>query len=151
MPLADERTLEALDFYAIRQWVVEETRTQRGARRAKGLFPITDFPRVCREQAATAQVREVISQHDFFIAAAVDTESFTAAATRGSSLGAADLRAIADALASAHAACRRAREQKHEALEKITAGFVALPRLQEEIINAIGERAEVQDRASPLL
>ncbi|MDQ6932473.1 MAG: Smr/MutS family protein, partial [Candidatus Eremiobacteraeota bacterium] len=49
------------------------------------------------------------------------------------------------------AACRRAREQKHEALEKITAGFVALPRLQEEIINAIGERAEVLDRASPLL
>ncbi len=149
--LADDRTLEALDFFAIRQRVVAETRTQRGVNRAKALLPVVDFKRVREEQAATAQIRAMISAHDFFIAPAIDTVSLTAAAQRGSCLGAADLRTIADALSAAGAAYRRTREQKHEVLQQITGGFVPLPLLQEAITEAIGEHSEVLDRASPAL
>ncbi len=151
MPLVDERTLETLDFFAIRERVVAEARTQRGSSRAKSLLPLTDFARVREEQLATSQIRELIAAHDFFIAPAIDTEALTAGAQRGSCLSAGDLRAVADALASANAAYRRTREQKNPVLERITADFVALPALHDAIINAIGERAEVLDRASPAL
>lgn len=151
MLLADERTLEALDFFEIRQRVVSETRTQRGSSRAETLLPVVDFARVRQEQAATAEVREMIFAHDFLIARAIDTGRLTAQAHRGAYLGAPDLRSIADALSSAGAAYRRTREQKHEILERLTADYVPLPLLHDAITNAIGEQAEVLDRASPTL
>ncbi len=151
MFLADERTLETLDFFAVRDRVVANTRTERGSVRAGELLPLVDFARVREEQAATAQVRQLLASADFFVEGAIDTAVLTAAAQQGSALGASDLRAVADALISAMSAYRRVRENTHDVLEKVTAGFVPLLQLQNAITDAIDEGAQILDRASPAL
>ena len=109
--LADDRTLEALDFAAIRDRVVAATRTQRGRSRASALLPSSDFAEVGREQAATHAVREAVTGADFYVMPAMDTAELTQAAALGRVLGTLELRAVGDAVASAasaHAAAPRA-------------------------------------------
>ncbi|HKU82161.1 MAG TPA: Smr/MutS family protein [Candidatus Tumulicola sp.] len=148
--LADERTLEALDFAGVRDRVVAATHTRRGGTLAQRLYPSEDFDgEVRREQRRTAAARDLIAGADLHVGAAIDTADLTQAAALGRTLGAADLRAVADALAaaaSAHAAVR-----ENAVLSEAAAGYVSLRELQRAIADGIDERGAVLDRASPAL
>ena len=149
MALADERTLEALDFPSVRAQVVAATRTERGRAAAVELAPHRAFDRVVAEQARTQAVRSLLSGEDFYVMTAIDTAPFTQTAALGRSLSAADLRAVGDAVAAAAAAWKAAHE--HRDLAQLTAPYVPLRDLQHAIGDAIDERANVLDRASPAL
>lgn len=149
MTLADSRTLEALDFAAVRQRVVEATHTQRGRSYAAQLAPESDFEIVRREQGRTEAVRSLMAGADFHVMPAIETSPLTDAAKVGRSLPAGDLRSVGDALAAAAAAQRAAREDA--TLAGVFAGYTPLRELTNSIIDAIDERGAVLDRASHAL
>ena len=149
--LADQRTLETLDFASVRERVVANTRTQRGHRLATELEPFVEFGRIQREQAATAHVRELIAGADLYLLPAVDTEDLTQRASIGTTLAAAELRAVGEAIGAAAAAYSKTREMPGEALDAITAIYRPLKEVQRAIVDAIDERGTVLERASPAL
>jgi DNA mismatch repair protein MutS2 len=149
MALADDRTLEALDFAAVRDRVVAQTRTQRGRAYALDLSPDSDFENVRREQLRTEAVRGLMASADFRVMPAIETSALTEAAQLGRTLSAGDLRAIGDALAAAAAAHRAVRE--HADLAAVVVGHTQLHGLSRSIVDAIDERGAVLDRASPAL
>src|SRR5260370_1126434 len=149
--LTDERTLEALDFAAVRDRVVGVTRTQRGKSMAQALHPLMEFALVRLEQLRTAVIRELVAGADLHVLPAIDTADLTQAAGLGRTLAPSDLRSIGDAISAAAAAFNALREQKQEALSAITAPYVPLKDLHRALTDAIDERGTVQDRASPAL
>ncbi len=154
MILADQRTLETLDYASIRERVVAETRTERGRHLAEDLCPFVDFERVKREQAATEQIRERIVAADLHVLPAVDTADLTQRASIGTSLGATELRAVGDAIGAAAAAYNKIHAEPFEGrnvLDAITAGYAPLKEVQRAITDAIDERGVVLERASHAL
>jgi DNA mismatch repair protein MutS2 len=149
--LADQRTLETLDYASVRERVVAQARTQRGRRLAEDLCPFVDFERVKREQAATEAVRELIVTADLHVLPAVDTADLTQRASIGTSLHATELRAVGDAIAAAAAAYNKTREGTSDVIESITAGYQPLKDVQRAVTDAIDERGVVLERASHAL
>ncbi|HEY6450619.1 MAG TPA: hypothetical protein VIX60_08075 [Candidatus Cybelea sp.] len=149
MTLADERTLDALDFTAVRNRVVAATRTERGRAYALALVPRDDFDLVRREQLHTEAVRSLLVGSDFRVMPAIETSSLTEAAEVGRTLAPGDLRSIGDAVAAAAAAHRAVRE--HPDLADIAGSYTPLRELARSIIDAIDERGAILDRASPAL
>ena len=149
--LADERTLMALDFAAVRERVVAATRSQRGKTRAAALEPATEFALVRLEVGRTALVRDLVASNDLHVLPAIDTAELTEAAAVGRTLAPEQLRAVGDAIAAAAAAANALREVKHEALAAITAPYTNLRDLHRALTDAIDERGAVLDRASPAL
>lgn len=147
--LADLRTLEALDFAGVVERVVGATRSQRGRAWAARLTPGTDFEAVRNAQQQTSAARDAVAASDLHAGAAIDTAELTQTASLGRTLAAGELRAIADALASAAAAANAARE--HEALRSVCQPYVPLRDVQRAIGDAIDDRGNVVDRASPAL
>lgn len=148
---ADRRTLDTLDFAGIRERVVAGTRTERGRRRASELMPLASFDDVRREQARTEAVRQMIVAVDLHVLPAADPHDALQRAAIGTTLAAAELRAVADVLAAAAAAYNKTREEPDEALDAITAPYANLRELQRRLTDAIDERGNVLDRASPAL
>ena len=70
---------------------------------------------------------------------------------RGVPLPATELRAIADALANAAAACNKVRESQSEALRTLVQDYRPLKDIIDAIIDAVDERGAVLDRASTAL
>jgi DNA mismatch repair protein MutS2 len=149
LTLVDARTLQALDFGAVRERVVAATHTQRGKSFAAELAPSADFASVRIEQRRTEAVRSLMAAADFHVMPAIDTAPLTQAAQVGRTLGSSDLRSIGEAIAAAAAAHRAAREQPD--LADVLAGYTAIPQLGRSIVDAIDERGAVLDRASPAL
>jgi DNA mismatch repair protein MutS2 len=150
-PLADTRTLDALDFASVRDRVVAATRTARGKARAATMEPAIEFPIVRLEQGRTALVRQLVAGNDLHVLSAIDPEELLRSAAVGRTLAPSDLRAIGDAIAAAAAAANALREVKHEALSAITAPYTNLRDLVRALTDAIDERGTVLDRASPAL
>ncbi len=149
--LADERTLEALDFASVRHRVVGATRTARGRRFASELAPLTDFAVVRLEQARTAIVRQLVAAADLHVLPAFDTAEATQAAALGRTLAATDLRAVGDAISAAAAAYNVLREEKAPELGAILTRYTPLRDLHRSLTDAIDERGTIMDRASPAL
>jgi DNA mismatch repair protein MutS2 len=149
--LADERTLEALDFVSVRARVAGETHTARGRASADDLAPLTDFAAVRREQAATEEIRELVASSDFFVGHAIDTARLTESAALGRSLGATDIRAVAEAAAAAAASYKGTRARPSVVIGAITASYLPLHDMVRAITDAIDERGAVVDRASHAL
>jgi len=63
--LADERSLEMLDFNAIRRMLAGHAATDRAAEQARRLVPLTGIERVRGEQAATREMRSVVAADPF--------------------------------------------------------------------------------------
>ncbi|MBV8372759.1 MAG: endonuclease MutS2 [Candidatus Eremiobacteraeota bacterium] len=148
-PLADERTLEALDFASVRARVIGATRTQRGKAQAANLTPSADFSQVRTEQARTNATRDLVAGADLHVMSASDTADMTQAANLGRTLAAGELRTIGDTLASAAAAYQAVREDV--TLAPVTSTYTSLRDLQRSIVEGIDERGAVLDRASPAL
>lgn len=149
MTLADDRTLEALDFAAVRDRVVAATRTQRGRSSALELSPYEDFDVVRREQVRTEAVRSLMVGSDFRVMPAIETAPLTEGAKVGRTLPPSDLRSVGDAIAASAAAYRVVRD--HPDLADVVAPYTPLRELGRSIIDAIDERGAVLDRASPAL
>ncbi len=149
--LADERTLDALDFDAVRERVVGSTATERGRATARTFAPDVHFDAVRREQRLTSDLRLLVESHDFFIEAAVDPRALLDRAAVGSTLSAIEARGVGDALAAAAGAYRRARAIESDAIGALCARYVALDDVRREIHEAVDERGTVLDRASPAL
>lgn len=125
--------------------------TERGRAIAEELLPAANFEIAVREQAKTSAIAGLTVSEDFHVLRAIDTRDLTARAAIGTALGAAELRALADAIGSAAAAYGKARSYEGEALEPVLAPYRPLKELQRSIADAIDERANVLDRASPAL
>lgn len=149
--LADERTLEALDFASIVARVAGATHTERGRAYAASLAPQTGFGVIRRAQAATAEVRELVVSSDFHVGRAIDTAALTEGAALGRMLGAVEIRAVADAMAAAAAAYKGTRARPSEILGEVTASYLPLNDIVRTITDAIDERGTVTDRASSAL
>ncbi len=149
--LADERTLQVLDFDAIRRLVAHETMTDRGTARARAIAPARELAAIRDEQSATSEMRTIVAHDGFGLPRVTDTGDAIARAARGSVLGAEDLHEIAIAAAAADAAVRRVRAADAPVLKARCTGAVSLQGVAGRIDHAIGERGEVLDRASPAL
>ena len=149
--LADDRTLEILDFPAIRELVARQTMTDRATARARELVPHRDIALVRLEQAATVEMRRIASDGAFALPRTGEVGDALARAARGGSLSAQELREIGIALAAADAAIRRIRGAAAPVLQARCAGSQPLLDVAAAIDRAIGERGDVLDRASPAL
>lgn len=149
--LADERTLDILDWPAVRDLVAKQTMTDRATARAHALVPHTDLALVRREQAATAEMRRIANDSAFALPRSRDVGEPVARAARGGALGPHELRDIGIALAAADAAVRRVRGSVAPVLVARCEAARPLPEIAAAIDRAIGERGEVLDRASPAL
>ena len=149
--LADEQTLAALDFPAIVDRVERATQTERGREYARELLPQNEIAVVRDEQARTAAIRRALVERDFYVASAIDPERLVDAAAAGRSLAGSELRAVTNALAAAASAARLLRETAELSLPPLLALHGDLKELVGESRNALDERGEMLDRASPAL
>lgn len=152
MSLIDERGLDVLDFQRVRERYAGQTHAPRSYERALSCEPATDFGLVRRLVGETGEMR-ALAREGFSLARIDDVDAAVQTAARGVSLAARELRAVADALAAAAAAVRAIRESEAELplLLARCADFRALPNLVGRISDAIDERGNVLDRASPAL
>ena len=151
--LVDERSLDALDFTRIRERVAGQTHADRAFVRASTMEPSGDFAISRRLVAETGEMRVLLRSHGFGLARVADVDGALETAARGASVAAGELRAIGDALAAAGAAVRVIREADGEfpALRERAHAFRALPTIVSRVLDAIDERGNVLDRASPAL
>ncbi|GAC1556866.1 MAG: endonuclease MutS2 [Vulcanimicrobiaceae bacterium] len=149
--LADDRTLDVLDWPAVRALVARETTTDRATARANALVPHVDLDVVRLEQRATAEMRALATDCAIEIPRVREVGEPVSRAARGGLLGADELRDIGIALAAADAAVRRIRASDAPTLQARAAGASPLPEVAAAIDRAIGERGDVLDRASPAL
>ncbi len=149
MMLADERTLEVLEFAVVRDRIVGATQTERGRAYGAALLPTADFEDVRREQARVAAARARVESADLHVLAAVETEPLTAAAAQGRVLAARELRLLGEAVAAAAAASRAVRED--ETLRGATQGYEPVDDVRRAISDAIDDRDAIRDRASAAL
>ena len=150
--LIDERSLDVLDFARVREALAGQTHSPGAFARAGALVPTEDFDEVRRLIAETAEMRTLRAGEGISIAQVDDVAQAVATAARGVPIAATELRSIGNALAAANAAVRRIREAALvPLLVERCQPFLALPQLSAAIANAIGERGEVLDRASPAL
>ena len=151
--LIDARGLEVLDFQRIRERYAGQTHAARAYARALACEPATDFALVRRLSAETSEMRRLIAETGFTLQQIDDVDAAVATAARGVPLGARELRSIADALAAGGAAVRAVREAELDVpvLRERCAPFRALPAIVNRVTDAIDERGNVLDRASPAL
>jgi DNA mismatch repair protein MutS2 len=147
----DERTLDALDFTAIRDRLARHAATQLGHERLLALSPAGDVERIALEQAATTEMRALVVAHDFALPRVDDLRDAVARSAVGSTLEGADLRAIAHALAAADTALAAVRAADAPVLTARCAGVRSLRSIVNRIDHAIDERGVVLERASPAL
>jgi DNA mismatch repair protein MutS2 len=151
--LVDERGLEVLDFGRIRERYAGQTHAAQAFARASACEPSTDFALVRRLVGETSEMRALVQDGGFSMQRIDDVDEAVATAARGVSLAARDLRSIADALGAAAAAVKAVREAETELplLRERCAPFRALPLIVNRVTDAIDERGNVLDRASPAL
>ena len=151
--LADQGSLDALDFARVRERVAEATHAARAFELAAALQPSTDASTIRRTIAETGEMRNLLRMQGFSLARTADVDGALDVAARGASIAAGELRAIADALAAGGAAVRVIREADGDmpALRERVAAFRALPNIVTRISEAIDERGTILDRASPAL
>jgi DNA mismatch repair protein MutS2 len=150
--LIDERGLDVLDFGRVRERYAGQTHAPRSYERALSCEPATDFALVRRLVGETGEMR-TLAREGFSLARIDDVDQAVQTAARGVSLAPRELRGIADALGAAAAAVRAIRESEAELplLLARCAVFRALPNVAGRIADAIDERGNVLDRASPAL
>jgi len=148
--LCDARTCEVLDWDAIRERLASQTHSDRATAWARELMPPGDFAAARLALEETGEMRALLARR-FSLQRAIEIRDALEAARRGAVVAPLDLRAIANAAAACAAAVRRVREDGGERLRARCEGFVPLPHLSARVDDAIGERGEVLDRASPEL
>lgn len=149
--LTDERSLDVLDFDAVRSRVARQAMTDRAAAFARTMMPSNDVEAARREQEATREMRAIVLADSFSLPRVTEVGESVARAQRGAALPAEELHSIGIALAAADAAVRRVRSSEAPLLIERCSGASSLAAVIKRVDEAIGERGEVLDRASPAL
>ncbi len=149
--LADERTLNALDFMAIRDQLCRYARTARGRVRCEAIVPLRDPSHIRLAYARLSEVRRLLQANLLRVGQAADTSDATARAVRGASLAPSELRSLGDSLVCASVVATSLRQRQGDSLDAILAPYSSLTSLSRSIAEAIDERGVVQDRASQAL
>lgn len=113
-------------------------------------MPLPDFAAAGIALQETAEMRTLLSER-FSLQRVMEVRDALEAARRNAAVPPLDLRAIANAAAATAAAVRRVRDSDAERLRARCDGFVPLADVSARIDDAIGERGDVLDRASPAL
>ncbi|MGH7728037.1 MAG: endonuclease MutS2 [Vulcanimicrobiaceae bacterium] len=150
-PLADARSLTALEFPQILALLARETTTERGHAQALALVPARGLAGAREEQAATSEMRALARGGGLGFPTVADLSGPVERAGRGGTLAGEELRALGIALSSLDAAVRRIRGSGAPVLRARCARAVTLLEILAAIERAIGERGELLDRASPML
>ena len=142
-----------LDFGSIRTMLAHQTASDRAAVRARALVPQAGLENVRDEQAATREMRSVVAAEAFDLPRVREVDEAIGRAARGASLGGEELRDVGIALGAADAAVRRIRAAAGDApaLRARCAAVNYLAAVTKRLGDALDERGEVLDRASPAL
>jgi DNA mismatch repair protein MutS2 len=148
--LCDARTCDVLDWTAICERLATHTHSDRATVWARSLVPRADFDAARIALEETSEMRALVGE-GFSLGRVLEMQEAVATAKRGAAIAPLDLRAIGNGIAASNSAVRRVRESGGERLVALCNGFVPLPEIAKRIDDAIGERGEVLDRASPEL
>ena len=139
-----------LDWPAIRERLATQTHSDRATAWARELMPVADFAAARAALEETSEMRALFGD-GFSLQRVLETRDAVEAARRNAVVAPLDLRAVANGVAASAAAVRRVSEAGGERLKARCEGFVALAHISARIDDAIGDRGEVLDRASPEL
>jgi DNA mismatch repair protein MutS2 len=142
-----------LDFGSIRTMLAHQTASDRAAVRARALVPKAGLEHVRDEQAATREMRSVVAAEPLDLPRVREVDEAIGRAARGASLGGEELRDVGIALGAADAAVRRIRAATGDApaLRARCAAVNYLAAVTKRLGDALDERGDVLDRASPAL
>lgn len=127
-----------------------QTHSDRATAWARELMPDGDFAAASAALEETLEMRALLGE-GFSLQRVLETREAVEAARRNAAVAPLDLRAVANGIAASAAAVRRVREAGGERLRGRCEGFVPLAHVSRGIDDAIGDRGEVLDRASPEL
>ncbi len=152
-----EKSLKVLEFYKIRDMLVERAASGLGKARCAALVPVSDIREIERMQAETEEVSTLVARTGVQpISAFDDVQAQVARAKVGGILSPKDLLLCARLMQTARSVRRTLVGEKDEAEETETPHLVGLARalypmrrLEEEIFAAILSEEEIADSASP--
>ena len=152
-----EKSLKVLEFYKIRDMLVERAASSLGKARCAALVPVSDIREIERMQAETEEASTLVARTGVQpISAFDDVQAQVARAKVGGILSPKDLLLCARLMQTARSVRRTLVGEKDEAEETETPHLVGLARalypmrrLEEEIFAAILSEEEIADSASP--
>ena len=152
-----EKSLKVLEFYKIRDMLVERAASGLGKERCAALVPVSDIREIERMQAETEEASTLVARTGVQpISAFDDVQAQVARAKVGGILSPKDLLLCARLMQTARSVRRTLVGEKDEAEETETPHLVGLARalypmrrLEEEIFAAILSEEEIADSASP--
>ena len=152
-----EKSLKVLEFYKIRDMLVERAASGLGKARCAALVPVSDIREIERMQAETEEASTLVARTGVQpISAFDDVQAQVARAKVGGILSPKDLLLCARLMQTARSVRRTLVGEKDEAEETETPHLVGLARalypmrrLEEEIFAAILSEEEIADAASP--
>ena len=152
-----EKSLKVLEFYKIRDMLVERAASGLGKARCAALVPVSDIREIERMQAETEEASTLVARTGVQpISAFDDVQAQVARAKVGGILSPKDLLLCARLMQTARSVRRTLVGEKDEAEETETPHLVGLARalypmrrLEEEIFAAILSEEEIADSASP--
>ena len=152
-----EKSLKVLEFYKIRDMLVERAASGLGKARCAALVPVSDIREIERMQAETEEASTLVARTGVQpISAFDDVQAQVARAKVGGILSPKDLLLCARLMQTARSVRRTLIGEKDEAEETETPHLVGLARalypmrrLEEEIFAAILSEEEIADSASP--
>lgn len=147
LEMADQHTLDALDFQAIRDQLSALAQTDNGRDSATELTPHTDRAQVAALLQATSEMRGLIAK-GFSLDRVADPHEALARARRATSVSGEELRLIGLAIMAADTAVRAVRGDDTPALAKLVVHVRTLRELGQELTTVLGPRGEVLDLAS---
>ena len=150
--MTDERSLELLEFPAIRERVAAHTAFAPSRRLAQQMLPATDQHVVRRLLDETSQARDFGAERpDAGVGGARDIEPVIGRARRGGRLDGEELLAVLDTLIAAGRLADALRTERRPLLHELGRAIKPLPQLRARLEGSIGPGGELLDSASPAL
>ena len=150
----DQKSLELLEFPAVRERLAAFTTFIPGREMALKILPLNDYNRVLLLLKQSEEARRLLTlEHGFSIGDVFDIREAVKLAAIGKILEPQSLLEISDTLSSLISLRRRISERLEDlpTLWNIAEGITELPDIQKEIENTFDPEGEVRDSASPKL
>lgn len=150
----DSHSLQVLEYQAIADMLVERTASPLGEDFARALEPVSDALRIEEGQRETSEAARIIREEGSFPLGGIhDVRPLVGKAAVDALLQPEELLRVAGTLSSAQRlrAFILKREEKSPRLMEIAANITPLPQLERAVGDAISDKAEIRDTASPEL
>ncbi len=152
-----EKSLKVLEFYKIREMLVERAASALGKRRCQELVPVSDFETISRWQAETEEASTLVARTGVQpIAPFDDVEMQVSRAKVGGVLSPKDLLMCARLMQTTRTVQRMLVSEKEEEsaaphIVNLARALLPMRELEEEILASILSEEEIADTASPAL